>query len=201
MAIRAYEERIKELESQVILLKKENTKLKKQTAIDELTGCHNYKCFLDILKHRTASAERKHNHFSLVMIDIDNFRDFNNQFKDHQNGDEVLKGIGGILKSVKRAEDWVFRVSGDEFAVVTENGYAKVIAKRIKDSLGRKKFMLNTGDSAEGFAVSCSMGVVQYEQGMGVKGLRKAADALLYHVKDNGRNGYAYREGTVIYLK
>ena len=111
-------EREKELLQLSEELKKANQKLEKMALVDGLTGISNRRLFDKTLKNELKRAKREKSYISLIMIDIDNFKAYNDTY-GHQEGDECLKKVASVLnKKTKRAADFAARYGGEEFAVI-----------------------------------------------------------------------------------
>ena len=99
-------------------LKKANQKLEKMALVDGLTGISNRRLFDQKIEEELKRAKRKQSTLSLIMIDIDNFKEYNDTY-GHQQGDQCLKKIAKILdKNTKRAADFAARYGGEEFVVI-----------------------------------------------------------------------------------
>jgi diguanylate cyclase (GGDEF)-like protein len=112
---------------------------------------------------------RDKNHtFTLIYIDLDNFKHVNDTF-GHYSGDKVLEKLGEIIRNTIRASDMGFRIGGDEFAIILkkssqENG--KKVAKRSKPNFGSLEFIFNEKTV---FSVGLSIGVSEYKDGILLK--------------------------------
>jgi diguanylate cyclase (GGDEF)-like protein len=125
---------------------------------------------------------------SLVMIDIDNFKKFNDTH-GHQCGDAVLKNVARILKENCRQIDIAARYGGEELSVILPNtdlNAARAVSERIRDSIEKSKVNHN-GSS---LSVTVSIGVAQFDPGRDheTKDIIERADKALYNAKNQGRN-------------
>ena len=152
---------------------------------DELTGLANRRCFDQILRLEWQRAARTNTPLALLMIDVDNFKAFNDQH-GHWKADEVLKAFGRVLKTCSdRAGDIAARYGGEEFAVIlpnTDTTSASVVAERIRAS------MLEREQNIDSPTVSIGVASVRPRADRDAAVLVKAADTALYQAKANGRN-------------
>jgi diguanylate cyclase (GGDEF)-like protein len=152
---------------------------------DELTGLANRRCFEQTLQLEWQRATRINARLALLMIDVDNFKAFNDQH-GHWKADEVLKAFGQILKSCSaRAGDLAARYGGEEFAVILPNAdttSASTVAERIRES------MVERAQNVDSPTVSIGVASVRPRPGRNAAALIKAADNALYRAKANGRN-------------
>jgi len=154
--------------------------------IDELTGLYNRRHFYDVLETEIARTTRYGGYFSLIMLDLDGFKEYNDKF-GHINGDAVIRSLGQTLKLSLRKSDISFRYGGDEFAVVlagTDSKRAKRVIERIRIKwLQHPKALYPMLETPLGF----SAGIAQFpENGATADGLVFIADTALYHAKSKG---------------
>ena len=161
--------------------------LREQAIHDPLTTCFNRRYLEDTLEREFARAQREAYSLSLVMIDIDHFKQVNDIY-GHLAGDTVLQALGKLLRSSIRAGDIVCRYGGEEFLMVLP--YMK-----LKDALVRSDFCRNTVQALEvpyenvKISITISMGVASYPlNGSTSEQVIKAADQGLYLAKSSGRN-------------
>lgn len=150
---------------------------------DGLTGLLNYRAFREILSSEVDRARRYGTTFSLMMVDIDHFKRVNDTY-GHQMGDKVLVSIASRLQRRIRKSDLVFRYGGEEFMVLLpETGMYKALtlAERVRAFVERMRV-------DESLAVTISVGVSQYEQGMEARDIVESVDRGLYLAKGKGRN-------------
>lgn len=158
-----------------------------QTALrDPLTGTGN-RIALDNALHRECQlAERYSQSVSILMLDIDHFKQINDQY-GHTAGDEVLKQIADTVRNVTRATDMTFRYGGEEFVVVlskTDIAGAEIIADRIRQHISAKPFETQAG----AIPVTASIGASKLNKSERIKDLFNRADQALYLAKNSGRN-------------
>jgi diguanylate cyclase (GGDEF)-like protein/excisionase family DNA binding protein len=159
---------------------------------DDLTGLYNHGTFQEWLERHVAEG----NQFSLVIVDLDNFRAVNNTL-GHQAGDGLLKAIAAGLVAAGRSMDLVFRYGGDEFALIlpnTDGAGAHRVAQRVHDAVER---IGGPGSrwSAEGAVVSASVGISTFPvDGTTAPSVLLAADRAAFVAKRGGRNRIATAE-------
>jgi len=164
--------------------------IKRLTVIDELTGVFNRRKFDMDLKNRLNEAIRYVKSLSLLMIDIDYFKKYNDHY-GHQMGDMVLKKIGGIFIENKRSVDRIYRYGGEEFSVIcseTNKENARIFAERLREVIDRGKF---EGEEKikPGGNLTISVGVSNFPfDATKIEHLIKYADDALYRAKAEGRN-------------
>jgi diguanylate cyclase (GGDEF)-like protein len=152
---------------------------------DGLTRLANHRVFREALAREVKRYERYHACFSLLMADIDHFKQFNDQ-RGHLAGDRVLQQVGKVIRhTVREGVDLAARYGGEEFAVILpETGLAGAIAagERLRSALEGAA----DGDSGPGITVS--VGVAEYREGMTATQCIEVTDRALYGAKHGGRN-------------
>ena len=165
-------------------LREKNADLHQLSIIDGLTGLYNRTYLPEILAKELARSKRHKRSFSILMIDIDHFKRFNDTH-GHQAGDELLVNVAKIFKNSVRASDFAVRYGGEEFLVlVTEarSDRAKQLAEKLR--LRVEEMQLPGGQ-----AVTISVGVASYpNDGEDAEAIIREADAALYRCKRRGRN-------------
>lgn len=167
--------------------------LRQLTIRDALTGLFNRRYLDDTLSQEWRRGARSKAEISLLMVDIDHFKNYNDQL-GHQAGDECLRKVARVMASkVKRSADFVARYGGEEFAVVlTETGTerAQKMARRMCDAVRRAA--LPHPESSVGAYVTVSVGVhtAICDKNSSPEQLFSGADQALYEVKMAGRNNY-----------
>lgn len=157
---------------------------------DQLTGLPNGILMRDRVQQLIASALRDRREFSLLIVDIDNFKNINDTL-GHHVGDLVLQTLAGRLKGVARDVDTVARMGGDEFVlVVPENGVegARQIARKI---IGQVTNSIGVGLHKVSMTASVGIGVFP-KDGRDVESIMKNAELALYQAKAGGKNDFAF---------
>lgn len=175
-----------------------NKQLNEMAITDSLTGALNRRQFDVQMEHELQRSQRFGKTFSLVMFDIDFFKQFNDDF-GHQAGDQVLIGISQFVKHEIRKTDRLYRYGGEEFALIlpeTDLNSAAQLTEKI-----RKK-MAETHVNYKGNClpkITASFGVASYSQQIHDPAhLINAADKALYHAKNSGRNCVRLFEGNFV---
>jgi diguanylate cyclase (GGDEF)-like protein len=147
---------------------------------DPLTGLGNHRHFQEQLQAKLESAEQTRLPLSVVLLDLDNFKQINDRY-GHPAGDKVLAQVAQRLRDAGQA----FRLGGDEFAVVLP-GHGEEAARRVGDKLVRD---LGSSETEHGGTVSFSAGVATFPQhGLDRAELVRVADIALYWAKGEGKN-------------
>lgn len=172
-----------------LLLKFQSDALSQLAFRDGLTGVFNRRAFDDTLEAECARARRAERPLSLIMVDVDHFKLYNDTY-GHLAGDEVLRAVtGAIAKVAGRAGDIVGRFGGEEFGILlpnTDADAAAALAERIVERV-RALDIRHAADGA-GVIVTISAGVSTSSGAMRPDDLIAAADAELYRAKDSGRD-------------
>ncbi len=165
-------------------LKNLHTRLKELLKVDELTGLSNRRHFMDYLNKMVSLSKRRSQSLSLLMADVDNFKNINDTYGHHM-GDEFLKAVGEVLKENTREEDLSARMGGDEFVILlpqTSLKEALNIAERIKESV--EGISILSKDNIN----TLSIGAAVLNNDDNSESLLKKADDSLYKAKEKGRN-------------
>jgi diguanylate cyclase (GGDEF)-like protein/PAS domain S-box-containing protein len=173
----------------VSLLEGVNSDLKRLADTDDLTGLSRRHVLFGALEREAARHRRYGNPYAILMIDIDNFKRFNDRF-GHQAGDEILRRVGAVLREEVRREDTIARYGGEEFASVlaeTDSDRAVAVAERMQERI-RNVAAAGAGDG-EGSTISvgvasCDGGPCRHDP----HSMIKLADDALYEAKRAGKD-------------
>jgi len=164
-------------------------KMELQAITDGLTGLYNYRYFLDVLGRELKRAARYKRPLALLMLDIDSFKHYNDT-NGHGLGNEVLRQIAAIMRSLCRDVDYIARYGGEEFVILfpeTSLPEAAAAAERIRAAVAAHPFVGR--DTQPGGVLSVSIGVAGYPEGAASdRELIDHADAALYLAKRTTKN-------------
>jgi len=179
-----------------LVMKAQESALKKLAATDPLTGAFNRRGLDDALDREWRRAQRTRESLAMIMVDLDHFKDYND-FYGHPAGDECIKTVVGILRSnVRRSVDIVARYGGEEFVVLlpgTDVDGACRVGETLCTAVRTKK--ISHEKSPLGRFVTASFGVaaVVPDRASAPALLVAAADEALYEAKHGGRNRVAHK--------
>ena len=160
----------------------------KLSTIDGLTGLYNHREFQKRLEEEVNRAYRYGSTLSLLMMDIDNFKKFNDTY-GHQAGDTVLKAIGTIILQEIRKSDFAARYGGEEISIIlpeTASAEAFAFSDRLREIIHNLPITIR---EKEVVYISVSIGIASFpEDAANRRDLIDAADKALYFAKDKGRN-------------
>lgn len=185
----------KKLQKRILLLEKENKKLKKIVLYDYLTKVYNRKGLIDIGNRYFESLKRKKHwrrkneitSLAIIFIDLDDFKQINDKY-GHEKGDKVLKSFASFLKNNFRKTDIIARWGGEEFVVLLINTPYSFLKK--KTELIRKKIE-NTIFS--NLKITASLGAIFYNKEKRLSDLLNKADKLMYLAKKRGKNQVVFK--------
>ena len=163
-----------------------NALLRQQATLDPLTGLSNRRAFDDVLCEELARTERTGASLALIFVDVDHFKDFNDQF-GHISGDQALQQVASVLLAQARPYDQVARYGGEELTLIlpnTERAAGMAVAERIR--LAIQDFAWPVGP------ITVSVGVATANNAVTGASLLKRADRALYQAKRAGRNCVVY---------
>lgn len=162
-------------------------KIYRMATTDALTGLFSREYFLQQYSDTFHRSERYQRPFSLMMLDIDDFKSINDTY-GHPTGDLVLEGFGRMVLDIVRHEDCAARYGGEEFAILlpeTNPEKACYPAERLRRSLEAHQFKAGN----KHFSVTVSIGIAGYPgHGATMEKLVESADRALYNVKQSGKN-------------
>ncbi len=168
-------------------LREKNVELHEISITDSLTGLYNRKHLMETLDKEVSRSQRHSRSFSLLVIDIDHFKKYNDTY-GHLAGDEVLSKLASVFKESIRSSDYAARYGGEEFIIMLpEIGPEQGVeaAERIRHKVAEEIF---SGDG-ESIKVTISVGVACYpKNGEDAESVIRNADAALYEAKELGRN-------------
>jgi diguanylate cyclase (GGDEF)-like protein len=168
-------------------LRENEQKYKEESITDSLTGLYNSRYFFKHLKYEISRAKRYGNSLSLLMMDIDDFKKYNDTY-GHQEGDKALRALSSVLKEGVRDSDTSCRYGGEEFTVLlpeTSGENAKVVAERLRSNFARKTLTPQNGLEAH---MSISIGISEYTNSEDADRFLQRADKAMYEAKNNGKN-------------
>lgn len=158
----------------------------KSLETDYLTGLYSKNYYENHLNIIIKDAQLKEIPFSIIMIDVDDFKEINDQF-GHIIGDKVLKSVAKIMQSNMRSVDICSRYGGDEFIVIlpeTKNEHAVLISERILDRISN----LDLDNEGIDINISLSIGIAEWKRDMSSENLIECADKAMYISKNTGKN-------------
>ena len=179
-----------QLEEQTVQLQEVNTLLKLQATTDELTGLANRRALFKQLETEWNRAARNGESLSLVMMDLDFFKSYNDTF-GHQAGDAVLQKTAALLQQKTRAGDLVARYGGEEFAIVlpdTALEDSRALTERFRQTIESANWTLRAVTASFGIACIASPENKMTDCEKGITDLIARSDAALYEAKQSGRN-------------
>lgn len=154
--------------------------------LDPLTGSYNRRGFLDLAEPSWSTAERSRRPLTLIILDIDHFKQVNDQH-GHATGDRVLIEIAHLLAKACRTGDILSRWGGEEFLLLlpeTDLEQARVFAERVRQSIEARRLSITQGT----IGVTASFGIVESDRHASLYELINEADERLYEAKQSGRN-------------
>jgi diguanylate cyclase (GGDEF)-like protein len=187
---RQVEVRTSELQSVNDELEAAVSQLEEQARTDGLTGLQNHRSFQEALTREVQRSERYGQPLSLMMIDVDHFKDYNDTH-GHPAGDDVLRTLAQVFEQTLRSTDVVARYGGEEFAVLVINSTIESAARVGAKIIAAVRAQEFSGEdlSQPGGKVTISIGVACYpDHADGSKPLLEAADQALYAAKHKGRD-------------
>lgn len=179
------------IEEQQEKLQEANKRLEALATQDGLTGLKNHRAFKEKLDEEINRALRYGKPLSLILLDVDNFKQYNDAF-GHPAGDEILKRVGALLNEHSRASDLVARYGGEEFAILLPNTDRTVVvatAERLRTIIEQESWPLRAVTASFGSSTFCGTDCGSNDRGkMEAAALIESADQALYRSKASGRN-------------
>lgn len=156
-----------------------------QAITDGLTRLFNARFFYQELERELERSQRYGRFCSLIMLDLDDFKKYNDRY-GHQAGDDLLRELAGLMRGVIRQTDVPARYGGEEFTIIlpeTDGGQARVLAERLRDVVHHHEFVVR--DTQRIGRITVSQGVATYpDDAQDVEGLVEAADMALLRAKE-----------------
>ncbi len=185
----ALQQQLKKATSDAQDLKQKIEKSEREMLIDILTGVYNRKAFDKRMKDFYERFKKKSDFFSVIMLDIDLFKKFNDSY-GHRIGDEVLTIVGSRLKECVKGKDFIARYGGDEFVVLlpmTTLEKTSIVAENIRRDINEKQLKKKRTRERIG-RISVSLGVSQIHSKDTINSVIERADEALYLAKGAGGN-------------
>ncbi|HKL75633.1 MAG TPA: GGDEF domain-containing protein [Halanaerobiales bacterium] len=157
--------------------------LKMKAEIDEMLNIYNRTKFMEKLKLETERSHRYKSDVSLIMFDVDYFKEINDNY-GHLVGDDILKSLINIVKNEIREVDFLARYGGDEFIIINPETKLKESVKLAE----RLRFKIENSEFEKIDKVSCSFGVAELREDDDIDSFIKRVDDALYEAKEKGRN-------------
>ncbi|HPD82338.1 MAG: GGDEF domain-containing protein [Alphaproteobacteria bacterium] len=183
------ERRLDQSSTMMSELKRDMERIRRQAVTDGLTGLANRKAFDEQINRMCREGAKDGHIFSLVMIDIDHFKAFNDTY-GHQVGDQVLRLVAMTLINEVKGQDMAARYGGEEFAIIlpgTNVEAAHAVAENLRKAVEKKEVMNRTTGENLG-QITISLGVAQFYETENADELIRRADVALYNSKNKGRN-------------
>lgn len=181
-----------------LTVKRQSDALRALTLTDGLTGVANRRAFDEKLQGEWRRCARAHLPMTLILVDIDHFKHFNDQY-GHQAGDACLRQVGAAMRrAAMRPQDMVARYGGEEFAILLpqeDMQGAQTVARKVLAEIDALGIAHARSTAAPQVTVSMGVASVTPSDGEDPAVLVKAADALLYRAKAGGRNRYCASAG------
>ena len=180
---------IKESSLEIMELRRSLENVRREAHTDSLTGIANRRSFDDRMRSALQEARENEEALSLLMIDIDHFKKFNDSF-GHQLGDKVLQLVARIFKTQIKGRDTVARYGGEEFAIIlpaTKLAGAAALAEHIREAVASRRIVQKrTGEDFGG--ITLSIGAASLRGDEPGEAFIRRADEALYTAKREGRN-------------
>ncbi len=183
------EDELDQSSSEMETLQRDLESIRKEAMTDGLTALSNRKAFDDKLDYIRRRSDEEDQVFTLMMIDIDHFKSFNDTY-GHQVGDQVLRLVAKTLTDGIKGKDFAARYGGEEFAIILpeSNSVAgEVVGNALREAVAKKEVInRNTGNKLG--RITMSVGVAQYHGDESCESIIGRADKALYKAKETGRN-------------
>lgn len=186
---RALEQKLEASRDDIASLQRDLDDVRRESLLDPLTKIANRKSFDEGLADAIAEARQTRSPLSLIIADIDHFKNFNDTY-GHQTGDQVLRLVAMTLKSNIKGKDLAARYGGEEFVAIlpsTDIEGAVIVAENIRKAIQAKELLKRSTNEKLG-RITASFGVAAFQPGDTPAMLIERADRCLYAAKHAGRN-------------
>lgn len=186
------EEMLRQSNEMMDELRRDLEHVRREAMTDGLTGLANRKAFDMEIDRTFKDASQKNSNFTLLMLDIDHFKSFNDNF-GHQVGDQVLRLVARTLKDSIKGKDFAARYGGEEFSIIlpdTDLAGAIIVGNTLRKAVASKDVINRSTGKVLG-RITMSVGVAEYAGEAAPEELIERADGALYTAKHNGRNQVA----------
>ena len=183
----ALADRIRDLQEERQRLQEQEKRLTELSITDALTGLFNKRWFTSKIASEMDHARRMDRPLSLIVLDVDDFKNFNDRYGHHQ-GDRVLSELGRVISRSVRSTDIACRYGGEEFSIIlpgVDMENASMTADRLRRGTHSMQIL---SDHGKNVTVTVSLGVAQARTGEDADTLFVRADAALYQAKNKGKN-------------
>ena len=154
---------------------------------DELTGLHNRRSFITLLRRHVGFANERGTNLALIVVDIDGFARLN-AAHGYEFGDQALRHVARVVRDTIRGRDFPARIGGEEFAIWLPGADPRIgreVAERLRANVEKDPFKFDGMERQ----ITISLGVASYPKPIkAVENLMRVADAALYRAKTGGRN-------------
>lgn len=171
-------------------LRESENRYRELSIIDNLTQLYNSRHFYQQLKMEIDRVDRYGQPLTLLLLDLDNFKQFNDTY-GHIEGDQVLSRLGQVIKRCLRQTDSAYRYGGEEFTILlpmTTSTDGAVTAERIRIEFKKENFFLLALLVGRNVHMTVSIGLAQYQPQEDMKAFVHRVDQLMYQAKENGKD-------------
>jgi len=168
-------------------LRESESRFRELSIVDDLTRLYNFRHFYFQLKIELDRANRYEQPLTLLLLDLDNFKAFNDAY-GHVEGDQVLIRFGQVFKRCLRKTDFAYRYGGEEFTILmpmTTSAGGAIVAERIRTEFKKEKFSPAPGQEVH---MTVSVGLAQYKAQEKINAFVHRVDQLMYQGKKNGKD-------------
>lgn len=169
--------------------------IERMSFVDSLTGVFNRRAFDCEIKYEWGRAVREHAPISLLMLDVDKFKIYNDNY-GHPQGDVMLQSVARALQSsLNRSVDILCRYGGEEFAVVLPDvdlAGAAIVAERMRKSIEDMQVVYESANIVTRSTISIGVASIKPDMQSSISDFISKADSMLYKAKENGRNQVQY---------